>query len=70
VLRQLGRRPAGGNHRTVQRYAARRGVSTAHFDPRIGRRERVANGERLAGAEANAVRKWVRLYERALDRAA
>lgn len=33
ALRRLGYRPAGGNHRTLQKYAAVWEISTAHFDP-------------------------------------
>lgn len=38
VLRRLGRRTAGGNHRTVQRYAALWKIRTDHFDKDIGRK--------------------------------
>ena len=48
VLRALGPRPAGGNHRTMRKHAARLGVSTAHFsDERQLRALRFAR-ERLA----------------------
>ena len=33
VLRKLGYRSAGGNWRTVQKYAAARSIETSHFDP-------------------------------------
>jgi hypothetical protein len=33
VLRRLYMRPAGGNHRTIQRHAAMWGISMDHFDP-------------------------------------
>jgi hypothetical protein len=33
ALRRLGLRPAGGNHRTIKKYVAMWGISTAHFDP-------------------------------------
>ena len=33
VLRKLGLRAAGGNHRTVKKYVSQWGLSTAHFDP-------------------------------------
>jgi hypothetical protein len=39
ALRRLGYRPAGGNHRTVQRYAERWGISADHFDPNAVRAE-------------------------------
>jgi hypothetical protein len=32
ALRRLGVRPAGGNHATLKKYAARWGIATAHFD--------------------------------------
>lgn len=38
ALRKLGRRAAGGNHRTLRRHLAEWGISTAHFDPNAGRR--------------------------------
>lgn len=38
VLRRLGRRTAGGNHRVVRQYAARWDIPTDHFDPGVGRR--------------------------------
>lgn len=38
VLRKLGLRAAGGNHRTLRRHLERWGISTAHFDPNVGRR--------------------------------
>lgn len=37
VLRRLGMRPAGGNHRTIQKYVRAWGISTAHFDPNAAR---------------------------------
>ena len=33
ALRALGLRAAGGNHRTIKRWAARWGIETSHFDP-------------------------------------
>src|SRR5690349_6557225 len=33
VLRILGLRPAGGNHRTLRRHLERWGISIEHFDP-------------------------------------
>jgi transposase-like protein len=39
ALRRLGYRPAGGNHRTVQRYAERWGISAEHFDANSVRAE-------------------------------
>jgi hypothetical protein len=38
VLRRLGLRPAGGNHRNIKWWIDRLALSTAHFDPNIGRR--------------------------------
>lgn len=38
TLRRLGLRDAGGNHRTLRRHLERWGISTAHFDPNVGRR--------------------------------
>lgn len=43
ALRRLGYRPAGGNHATLQKYAAEWGISTAHFDPYASRRDRPRN---------------------------
>src|SRR5919106_2229335 len=40
ALRRLGYRPAGGNHATLQKYAAEWGISTAHFDPYATQRNR------------------------------
>src|SRR6476646_7260014 len=37
ALRLLGMRVAGGNHKTIQRAAARWNISTEHFDPRAVR---------------------------------
>jgi hypothetical protein len=39
VLRKLGLRPAGGNHKTFKKYVALWGISTAHFDQAAIRRE-------------------------------
>jgi Zn finger protein HypA/HybF involved in hydrogenase expression len=39
ALRRLGLRPAGGNHATLRKYAARWSISTDHFDPAAIRRE-------------------------------
>ena len=38
ALRRVGLRAAGGNHRTIQRYARLWGISTDHFDPNEVRR--------------------------------
>jgi hypothetical protein len=38
ALRRLGYRPAGGNPRTLRKYADRWGISTAHFDPYASQR--------------------------------
>jgi hypothetical protein len=38
ALRRLGYRPAGGNTATLQRYAARWGISARHFDPYASQR--------------------------------
>lgn len=47
ALRRLGMRPAGGNWKTLQRYAREVwGISTAHFDPNAVRR-RVHSGRPL-----------------------
>jgi hypothetical protein len=43
ALRLLGMRDAGGNHKTLQKYAALWEISTEHFDPSIARR-RVVRG--------------------------
>lgn len=43
ALRRLGYRPAGGNHATLQKYAAKWGISTSHFDPYASRRNRPRN---------------------------
>jgi transposase-like protein len=37
ALRQLGMRPAGGNFRTIRRYAEAWNISTDHFDPAAAR---------------------------------
>ena len=37
ALRKLGLRAAGGNHRTIQKYVEKWGISTAHFDPNASR---------------------------------
>ncbi len=37
TLRRLALRTAGGNHRTLQKYVALWGISTAHFDPHAAR---------------------------------
>ena len=37
ALRKLGLRPAGGNHRTIQKYVEKWGISTQHFDPNKAR---------------------------------
>ena len=44
VLRLVGLRTAGHNHRTIQRHVAYWEISTAHFDPNAGRR--AASGRR------------------------
>src|SRR3954453_3592286 len=36
-LRRLGLRPAGGNFRSLQRFAKRVGIPSDHFDPMAGR---------------------------------
>jgi HNH endonuclease len=36
-LRRLGLRPAGGNFRSLQRFAERAGIASDHFDPMAGR---------------------------------
>lgn len=38
ALRRLGLRAAGGNHRTIQRWAMEWGIPTEHFDPNAVRR--------------------------------
>lgn len=38
ALRRLGLRAAGGNHRTLKRWAAAWRISTDHFDPNVVRR--------------------------------
>jgi hypothetical protein len=40
ALRRLGLRPAGGNHRTLRKYASAWGISTDHFDPNWATRSR------------------------------
>lgn len=40
-LRRLDYCPSGGNARTLKKYAARWGISTAHFDPYAGVMERI-----------------------------
>jgi transposase-like protein len=73
ALRRLGMRPAGGNHRTLKVLADRLAISTDHFDPHAAQREALlaeigasswcAVGRKY-GVSDNAVRKWVRQYER------
>jgi hypothetical protein len=44
ALRRLGMRPAGGNHRTLRKYAERIWrIPTDHFDPRANQRAQLAN---------------------------
>jgi hypothetical protein len=44
ALRRLGMRPAGGNHKTLRRYAEQVwNISTAHFDPHAARRDALRN---------------------------
>jgi len=47
VLRRLGLRPAGGNHRSIKWWISRLGLSTDHFDPNVGRRGRSAQARPL-----------------------
>lgn len=42
VLRRLGLRAAGGNHRVMKDWLERWGISTDHFDPDAVRRRRIA----------------------------
>lgn len=44
ALRHLGYRTAGGNHRTIQKYAERWGISVDHFDPNGVRAEASRRG--------------------------
>jgi hypothetical protein len=41
ALRRVGLRPAGGNHATIRKYAARWNIDTAHFDQDAIRAERL-----------------------------
>ena len=47
TLRRLGLRAAGGNHRTIVRYAALWGVSTVHFDTAAAGRAVATRGRPL-----------------------
>jgi hypothetical protein len=47
VLRQLGLRPAGGNHRSIKWWIDRLGLSIAHFDVNAGRRAAARRGRPL-----------------------
>jgi transposase-like protein len=70
-------RPAGGNHRTLKVLADRLAISTDQFDPHAAQREALlaeigasswcAVGRKY-GVSDNAVRKWVRQYERERER--
>jgi HNH endonuclease len=44
TLRRLGYRPAGGNAETLKKYAAKWGISAAHFDPYASQRNRPRSG--------------------------
>src|SRR5687767_14386093 len=44
ALRRLNLRPAGGNHRTLQKYVLRWGISVDHFDPVAARIKALARG--------------------------
>lgn len=46
TLRRLGYRTAGGNWRTLQKYASRWNISADHFDPDAIRRETLRNANR------------------------
>ena len=46
VLRYLGLRPAGGNHRTLRAHIERWGIPTSHFDPNHVRRTNARNRSR------------------------
>src|SRR4051794_23215339 len=48
ALPRLGMRPAGGNHRTLKRYAGEIWkISTDHFDPRRAQRDALVRGRRV-----------------------
>lgn len=51
VLRRLGLRPAGGNFRTIQQRCRDWGISTAHFDPAIGRNAALRRANPLRSLE-------------------
>ena len=72
---RLGVRPAGGKHATLKKYLALWGISTDHFDwggARPPKRGALPLEEVLVylavgrkyGVSDNAIRKWVRAYER------
>ena len=72
VLRALGVRAAGGNHAVIKRWAARWGISTAHFKPHahVGKhmqRERIPL-EQILVEGSNYTRRSLkqRLYEAGL----
>jgi hypothetical protein len=46
ALRRLDLRDAGGNHRTIQKYARLWSISVEHFDPNAGRRRALGRGPR------------------------
>ncbi|HEX4734215.1 MAG TPA: hypothetical protein VH247_07365, partial [Thermoleophilaceae bacterium] len=74
ALRLLGMRPAGGNHKTIQRWAQRWGISTEHFDAGRARaaasRGRGRTLEEMLVPESNVKRARLkqRLYEAGLKK--
>jgi len=53
VIRALGLRPAGGNHRTMRKHAVRLGLGTSHFtlERRLRGLNAVRNARRLTTAD-------------------
>jgi hypothetical protein len=74
ALRLLGMRPAGGNHRTIQRWAERWEIPTDHFDAgRARARASSARGRTLEemlvlGSNVKRARLKERLYEAGLKK--
>jgi hypothetical protein len=72
ALRLLGMRPAGGNHKTIQKWARRWNIPTDHFDAGAARaratRARARSLEELLVAGSNCTRSRLKklLYESGL----
>jgi hypothetical protein len=68
VIRRLGLRPAGGNHRSIKRWIDMLGLSTAHFDPSVARRAAAPSPTALEDVlTTNSSYKRARLKERLIN---